>query len=134
MTSTKRFQSPNGSKQIDHLRKRFDSWRKRRRPRTRIPKQLWESAIQVAGQCGLNKTAKTLHLDYYTLKKRLDESSAGRGQAASFIELSPAATGSTHECVIELENRNGGKMRIHIKGGGSPDLNVLSSTFWRSKR
>jgi hypothetical protein len=134
MKSTKRFQSSDSSKPIDHLRKRFDAWRKYRKPRTRIPKRLWESAVQVAGECGLNRTAKTLHLDYYALKKRLDACSAGRGPAPSFIELSPAATGSTPECVIELENRNGAKMRIHIKGMGTPDLNALSSAFWRGKR
>jgi hypothetical protein len=75
-----------------------------------------------------------LHLDYYALKKRLDASSAGRGPAASFIELSPAAIGSTPECVIELENINGAKMQIHIKGVGIPDLNALSSAFWRIKQ
>ena len=134
MTSKKQFQSPDSSKQIDHLRKRFDAWRKYRKTRTRIPKRLWESAVQVAGQCGLNRTAKALHLDYYALKKRLDASSARRGPVPSFIELSPAVAGSTPECIIELETRNGAKMRIHIKGMGVPDLNALSSTFWRSKR
>jgi hypothetical protein len=134
MKSKKRIESSDSSKQIDHLQKRFDAWRKFRKPRTRIPKRLWESAVQVAGQCGLNRTAKTLHLDYYALKKRLDASSAGRGPAPSFIELSPVAAGSTSECVIELENRNGAKMRIHIKGVGTPDLSALSSAFWRSKQ
>lgn len=134
MTATKLIQSPSGSKQIDHLRKRFDAWRKIRRPRARIPKQLWESAVQVAGQCGLNKTAQALHLDYYTLKKRLDDSSVSQEPAPSFIELSPAVTGSIPECVIELEHRNGSKMRIHLKGMGTPDLNDLSSAFWRGRQ
>jgi len=133
MTFTKRPQPPNSNKQIDHLRRRFEDWRKNGRPRTRIPKRLWESAVQAAGQYGLNRTAKTLRLDYYNLKKRLDASSAVRGTTPAFIELSPATTGATQECVIELENRNGSKMRIHIKGVGTPDLNALSSTFWRGR-
>jgi hypothetical protein len=133
MTATKRLQSPNSNEQIDHLRRRFEDWRKSGRPRTRIPKRLWESAVQAAGQYGLNRTAKTLHLDYYNLKKRLDASGAVRGTTPAFIELGQATTGETPECVIELENRNGSKMRIHIKGVETPDLNALSSTFWRGR-
>jgi hypothetical protein len=134
MKSIQRIQSLKSNKPIDHLRKRFDAWRKYRRPRTRIPKRLWQSAVQVAGQCGLNRTAKALHLDYYALKKRLDATGAGHGNQPTFIELNPKVTGSTPECVIELENKNGSKMRIQIKGMGSPDLNALSSAFWRGDR
>jgi len=134
MISTKQSPSRNTNNQIDHLRKRLDTWRESHRPRSRIPGRLWESAVQVAGQCGLNRTAKTLHLDYYDLKKRLEAASIKQGSVQSFIELSPAVSGPTPECVIELETRNGAKMRVHIKGMGVPDLNTLSSTFWRSKR
>jgi hypothetical protein len=134
MISTKQFPSDNANHQIDRLRKRLDVWRKTHRPRSRIPGRLWNAAVHIAGACGLNKTAKALHLDYYDLKKRLDADSIGRGPLPSFIELSPAASGPTPECIIELETRNGAKMRVHIKGMGVPDLNTLSSTFWRNKR
>jgi hypothetical protein len=134
MTSTKRFQSPDSDKQIERLRKHFEDWRKRRKPRARIPIRLWNAAVQVAGECGLNRTAKALRLDYYTLKKRIDASGGVQEPAPVFIELSPAASGSTSECIIECENRNGAKMRIHLKGMGTPDLNDLSETFWRGKR
>ena len=133
MTSTKRFQSPNSGKQIDRLRQRFEAWRESQKQRTRIPKRLWASAVQVAGQCGLNRTAKALHLDYYNLKKRLESSSSIQEPTPAFIELHPAAA-STPECIIECENRNGAKMRIHIKGMEAPDLFALSSAFWRSKQ
>jgi hypothetical protein len=133
MRTTKRFQ-PDASKLIDCLKRRFDKWRKFRKPRSRIPERLWKAAIQTAQQCGLNRTAKALHLDYYTLKQRIEASSGIQESAPAFIELSPADSGATPECVIELENRNGSKMRIQIKGMGAPDLNALSSAFWRGKR
>jgi hypothetical protein len=66
MISTKRSLSPNSSNQIETLRKRLDAWRKTHKPRSRIPTQLWDCAARVAGQCGLNRTAKALHLDYPT--------------------------------------------------------------------
>jgi hypothetical protein len=125
--------SPNLTPQIKQLQKRLNAWRKSHRPRSRIPGRLWNAAVQVAGQYGLNQTAKALHLDYYDLKKRLDASSVEQGAVPSFMELSPAVSASTAECVIELETRSGSKMRIHIKGMGTPDLNALSSTFWRNR-
>lgn len=134
MISSKQSPSGDTNHQIDHLQKRLDAWRKAHRPRSRIPGRLWNSAVRVAGQCGLNRTAKALNLDYYDLKKRLDAGKIRRGPVPSFIELSPAVSGPTPECIIELETRNGAKMRVHIKGMGVPDLNTLSNTFWRSKR
>jgi hypothetical protein len=134
MISAKKAPSIN-NRQIDHLRKRLEAWRKSHRgSRARIPDRLWNSAVWAAGHYGLNRTAKVLRLNYYDLKKRLDAASVMQGPVPSFIELSPVATGLTPECIIELENRNGAKMRIHLKGIGSPDLNVLSDTFWRGKR
>ena len=130
MRTTKRFQ-PDNRNLIDRLKKRFEEWRKCRKPRTRIPKRLWESAVQVAVQCGLNRTAKTLHLDYYSLKKKLEAAGGIQKSAPAFIELHPAAVGSTSECIIEYENPNGAKMRIHIKGVETPDLDALSNAFWR---
>jgi hypothetical protein len=134
MTSTKRFQSPDNNKQIERIQKRFEDWRKSQKPRTRIPKRLWESAVQVARGCGVNRTAKALHLDYNDLKKRLKASRGIQESAPAFIELLPAVTPSTPECIIECENGNGAKMRVHIKGIEAPDLNALSSAFWRGKR
>jgi hypothetical protein len=134
MTYTKRFQSSDSDKQIERLRKHFADWRKRRKPRARIPIRLWNAAVQIAGECGLNRTAKALHLDYYTLKTKLEASAGIQKSGPAFIELNPAATGATPECIIECENRNGAKMRIHIKGMEAPDLDAISSAFWRSKQ
>jgi len=129
MISTK--QAPSiRSKQIGHLQKRFDAWRKSHKPRTRIPDRLWDAAVQLAQQHSLHEAARALHLDYYALKKRLDAAGVKQGAVPSFIELSPPVPERIPECVIELETRNGSKMRIQIKGMGVPDLNTLSSTFW----
>ena len=133
MVSTK--QSSTIPAQIYQLQKLLDAWRKSRKRRSRIPDRLWNAAIQVAGQCGINRTAKALHLNYYDLKKRLDTIHVNQGPAPSFIELNPSAvSGPTPECIIELETRSGSKMRVQIKGMGVPDLNTLSHVFWRSAR
>ena len=121
--------------QIYQLQKLLDAWRKSRKRRSRIPGRLWDSTVRVAGQCGLNRTAKALHLNYYDLKKRIDTIHVNQGPSPSFIELNPSAvSGSPPECIIELETRNGSKMRVQMKGMGVPDLNALSQVFWRSAR
>ena len=88
----------------------------------------------MAGQCGLNKTAKALRLDYYDLKKRVNAGVEVHGPAPSFVELVPATSSPFPECVIELEARNGTKMRIHFKGTALPDMTTLGNMFWRSNR
>jgi hypothetical protein len=131
MISKKPATFSNGKTPIDQLQKRFELWRQRHKPRTRIPERLWDSAVHVAAQYGLNRTAKVLHLDYYCLKKRLNGGNVTKEPLPSFIELPPPICGSIPECMVELENQNGAKMRIHFKGGQIPDLGALSSMFWR---
>jgi len=63
-------------------RLRFERWRRTRTGRSRIPERLWTSAVRLAGAYGLCRTARTLHLDYNALKRRVEragvnDSSAG---------------------------------------------------------
>ena len=134
MISAKQYPSSSSNHQIDQLRKRLNDWRKSHRPGSRIPVRLWDAAVRLAGQYGVNKTAKALRLDYYDLQNRLNGVIARSEPVPSFIELSPAASSPSPECVIELESRDGAKMRIHLKGTAVPDLNALSHTFWKVDR
>ena len=90
---------------------------------------------EVAEHYGLNKTAKALHLDYNALKKRLKTMPDGNESSPAFIELiSPPASSSNSECLIELEAPHGEKMRIHLKGTALPDLAAMGNMFWRNKQ
>ena len=92
----------------------------------RIPRALWRAATKAAAEHGLNRTASVLSLDYYSLKKRVDELGVeSSSNVPKFVELSPGSLGVTSECVIEIENDNGARMRVHLKGQ-SPDLLSLS--------
>jgi hypothetical protein len=133
MISTPQSQSDRVSYQLEQLRRRFDAWREICKPKTPIPNRLWNSAVKVAMQCGLGRTAKALRLNYYALKKRIDAYAIDQPSTPAFIELTAAPTESVQECSIELENRCGDKMRIQIKGMNAFDLNALSSAFWRDK-
>jgi hypothetical protein len=49
--------------------------------------------------------------------------------APSFVEL-PLPSAGSGECIVELEDGGGAKMRVHLKGVAAPDLAGLSRSFW----
>ena len=126
---------------------RLAAWRRTHVPHSRIPKVLWTAAVKLAADFGISRTATALRLNYYDLKKHV-ESQAPSQRAASaakhataFVELPSAlpvewrpALPVAPECVIELENPAGSKMRIHLKGHHGPDLVALSRGFWSMPR
>jgi hypothetical protein len=113
---------------------RFAKWRRTRKAGTRIPKSLWASAVRLAGTYGVNQTAITLGLDYYGLKKRVEEkpSASARKSASTpaFVELASPSLAGSGECIVEFEDVAGARMRVHLKGGDTPDMIALSRSFW----
>ena len=63
---------------LEGLRRRFERWRGTHKARSRIPEAFWGSAARMAGRYGLHRTAKTLRLDYYALKKRVEHGTGTR--------------------------------------------------------
>lgn len=127
---------------LERTREQFERWRKTRRRGTRIPERLWNAAVKMAGQYGIHRTASTLGVDYYSLKKRAQPAAAckspsrrapkcasSKRPAGTFVELSAVPVGTT-ECLIELEKASGAKMRLHLKGVAAPDLASLSRGLW----
>ena len=120
---------------LERLRRRFERWRGTHKARSRIPEPLWASAVKMAGTYGLNRTAKTLRLDYYALKKRVKQEGVASADppekgAATFLELTPPPFAGACECTLELENAGGAKMRVQLKSTAMPDLAALSRSFW----
>jgi len=127
--------TPELPARLERTRQRFDRWRKTRKVRSRIPESLWSSAVKMARTYGINRTAKALRVDYYSLKERVDNQASSsrvskKDMSATFIELAAPAVASTCECLLELEDVAGAKMRIHLKGVEAPDLAALSRSFW----
>ena len=112
-------------------RERFAAWRRTKQPRSRIPQALWKLAVKLAGTHGLARTVSVLKLDYYALKKRLEQAH-GDGNEATFIEVASAPLAASGECVIELEDGAGARMRVTVKGHAVPDLSALVGGFWNS--
>ncbi len=120
---------------LERTRQRFERWRETRKVRSRIPESLWTSAVKMARAYGINRTARALRVDYYSLKERVESESSSSGvskrnTSSTFVELAAPAIASTCECLLELEDVAGAKMRIHLKGVEAPDLAALSRGFW----
>jgi hypothetical protein len=140
---------------FEAVRQRFERWRRSRQGRARIPERLWTSAVQLAATYGLCRTARTLRLDYYALKKRvgsadLNDLPAGctpkrktparststarksaQNPAMAFVELTPVERLASPECVVELEHPRGAKMRICLTGRESLEVvTAVSRAFF----
>ena len=126
--------TPAIPEQMEQVGQQLESWRRSHARRTRLPKTLWASAAGLARQYGLWRTAQALRLDYASLKARV-ESGRGRKRSkavAAFVEVA-AAVGCC-ECVVELENRRGGKMRMHLKGIDAMAIAAIGQALWSEKR
>ncbi|MCP5112320.1 MAG: hypothetical protein GY953_15960 [bacterium] len=131
---------------FEAVRRRFELWRSKRQGRERIPERLWTAAVKLAATYGLASTARTLRLDYYALKKRVEASGSSDAPAGSmprqrpptpnasiakastqdpattFVELTSLEPAGASECTVELEHPRGTKMRIRLTGRQSPEV------------
>ena len=119
---------------VEQVKQRFAQWRTNRPRGQRIPRTLWAAAVELASQGDAKGVAHELRVDYAGLMRRL----GGGGVVAStgaehpqFVEwVAPPVLGGG-QCVIEMHNARGAKVRIEIKGGDLPGCVAgVSRSFW----
>jgi len=112
--------------------KRFEAWRQVRALGARIPDPLWSLAVRLAQKHGLSRTASTLRLDYHTLKNRMEAEVCDSSDfSEAFVEV--AMPSPVSECVIEVEDGSGARMRVQLRGCEVPDLAALCQNFRRGE-
>ena len=112
---------------------RFEKWRATRVGRSRIPASLWDHAVTLAKTHGVYRVSKTLRVSYHGLKSRVAAAAVPPPQEESispFVELDLSRSFSPEECIIELEERDGSKMTIRLKGSSSVDVIELAGSFF----
>ena len=123
---------------IVQLQRQLEQFRSSHTHRARIPEALWQAAVELARQHGLNAVAHRLRLDYMGLKRRLAEvreiPEKKPSRSPGFVELVTPYAAAGAECVIEFESRGGGKMRIQWKGSGAPDWGSLLRAWREAER
>lgn len=120
---------------LEQTRRQITRWRETRTHRgAPMPATLWTAAIALARQHGLYTAARTLHVDYGSLKKRRDAAEGGRVASPTFVELPVARPTGLGPCVIDLEVPRGGRMRIEVMGVTVADLVTLTQGAWGRAR
>ena len=71
-------------------------------------------------------------LNYRLLKKRvqLKNKDGTPSNPPDFIELNLEAPIAVPECIVEMQDRLGSKMRMHFRGQTDVDLFELARLFW----
>ena len=122
---------------LDRACRRFQKWRSKRVPRERIPDALWRLATRLACKHGVAPVSSALRLDYYSLKRRVNDLQAveSADKPAEFVEVNSSALSMTAgtECRIEFEHPDKGALRISIKGGDPLNVAELGREFWREQ-
>ena len=122
---------------LSEVKAQFKNWRRTRKSPRPIPEQLWQAAVSLTAKHSVSQISKELVLDYSALKKRVlikNKDAADKLSPAGFIELNlepPAAAVS--ECIVEMQDIGGAKMRMHFRGKTDFDLLELAKAFWRKK-
>jgi hypothetical protein len=124
---------PMNAPSLEQVQQRFESWRERRKKRTRIPPNLWQAAVALSEEYSIYHLSKALRVNYTTLKKKvgsanLPEEGPSEILPARFIEL-PAPAPLLPESTIEMIKTNGSVMRMNVKGATCSDLVELGKAF-----
>lgn len=122
---------PTLSPNLEKVRDRFAIWRSRKKPGSRIPKALWQAAIESCKSDSVLHVSKALRLNYNELKERVRETEEmaaplPKKRVSAFMELGFVASSS--EFTLEIEAPNGAKMKLRCEG--TVDPLTLCKTFW----
>jgi hypothetical protein len=103
----------------------------------RIPHELWRIAAAAARVHGVDLTAARLQVDVARLKRWLGVLGEAGGAAApvsppAFVELPPLDIGAAGECMLEIEEPSGRKLRMVWKGPATTQAMELGQRLWRS--
>jgi len=121
---------------ISEVKERFKIWRRTRKSPRPIPEKLWAAAVSLTANHCLSQISKELVVDYSALKKRVPikkKDTVDRMSPPGFVELNLEPPAAVSECIVEMQDILGSKMRMHFRGKTEFDLLELAKAFWRKK-
>jgi hypothetical protein len=121
---------------ISEVKEQFKIWRRTRKSPRPIPEKLWTAAVSLTAKHSISQISKELVVDYTVLKKRVaikKKDSAVSMSPPGFIELNLQPPAAASECIVEMQDILGSKMRMHFRGKTDFDLLELAKAFWRKK-
>jgi hypothetical protein len=131
------FKSDTSRSDLESVKVQFDAWRSNKKnERERIPKELWEAAIEIVGPYSINEVATHLRLNYTDLKKRMPGNSCQSSlklNPSAFMEIPCDPPNMQSECIIEMEDDKGCRMKMSFRGETRLDLMELGKAFWNKR-
>jgi len=131
-------QTASPPESITELQGQLVQFRSTHPPRTKLPQSLWQSAAELARCHGLYVVARSLKLDYSTLKKhaggRESVPRVHKKAPPKFVELIGATRHHVDEYLIEFESARGRNLRIHCKTNTPPDWPALLGAWRKTER
>jgi hypothetical protein len=127
---------PIPGQSLSEVKEQFKTWRKTRKSLRPIPAQLWAAAVNLTAKHSISQIAKELALDYSTLKKRAaieKKDVTASANPPDFIEVNLEPPAAVSECIVEMQDIAGAKMRMHFRGETDFDLLQLAKAFWSKK-
>ncbi len=121
---------------LESVQYQFEKWRESKKsPREPIPEYLWEAAARLENDYPLSRISKILRLNHTDLKNRISGQKPNRPEkepsSPLFVELDCLQPFTASECLIEMEDASGSKMRMSFKGQADLDLLEFGKVFWR---
>jgi hypothetical protein len=121
------------STRVDNLRERLE--RRRKQHKGRLPERLWAAAVELARECGVNPISRSLRLDYYCLKRRLE---AFRGNAdpkkiepnPAFVEIELPSVQESAHCIVKMEDRSGACLTVQVPASCVGELAGVARALW----
>ena len=129
--ASKNYPTPRPS--LSEVKEQFKIWRRTRKSPRPIPAKLWQAAVSLTATYSISQISKELVLDYNALKRRVptkNKNTATKISSPGFIELNLEPAAAVSECIVEMQDNLGAKMRMHIRGKTEFDLLELAKAFW----
>ena len=121
---------------LSEVKEQFKTWRKTRKSPRPIPAELWASAVRLTANHSISRISKELVVDYSRLKKRVlakKKTKSAKMSSSGFIELNLDPPAAVSECIVEMQDIAGAKIRMHFRGKTDVDLLQLAKAFWSKK-
>ena len=119
---------------LEEVREHFEEWRRTRKKREPISAQLWEAAESLTKKYTLHEITKTLRLNYQKFNERVQRKEEGKDDShltrAQFLQLTLSNPQSAVECVIEIEDLKGRRMKMSLKGETGGDMLEWAKQMW----
>jgi len=122
---------------LEEVSAHFKHWRQiRKNRREPIPKKLWQQAADLSRQYSVSSVSKELRLGYMDLRERVYGPSISKPEInkkdPTFIEIKYQQPFLVSEATVEIEDKNGLKMKVCFKGKPDFDLLNLAKVFLES--